>query len=714
MNAKNNINKKWLYGGIICLISAIFLLTGSFTFFKNAHHVDTNISFEGQAYLSFNTNYANPDKPLTVTLNNAGTKDAVYEWTVGGAKAASTSDTYTPSADDLEKFITVKVTYDKSKTVSATLYCSKLPVIYINTDEAVGDTYVAGTMAMQGNAEYTNENTDFYFGDVYLKLRGNSTRYRDKAPYKIKLGTAFDLFNMGESKHWVLLANDIDHTLIRNKLTYDFSKAIGASYATESLNVVLIMNNQYEGVYQLCEQLRVDEGRVDIFDWEALAKEAADMITRIKTETEGLKGNNAKAFKADLELALSTDLSWATAPHTFTYMGETYTISDYVDIPDTTGGFLLEMDFYNLNNSDGLKTNFEQPFYFNTPQYGFSNNELKLYAYKYLQTFEYALHSDDHIFHNGGMKEKGFGLYYDFNKGWIGNTSDTIYNDAENDGRHYSELFDLNSLIVNFFVCEFSMNWDSMKNSVFVTKDITGPAEIGPAWDFDWAYGNDNMYRINTNFPTGWHTTNDYFTSEQYYQSVQWNRYLIRDPYFLKLAYEKYKEIRPTVIEDIIKEGGLLDQYYSQLLEAGRANDARWNYSYMLYGGKSFEDSMSFLKEFIKTRTEWLDEQFETFDGFVASLGYYAPSDNIGVSSITYNDDGTVTIEGKTTDKTCHDLVFQINGTTVMTSYSGTDGIARIQLDASLLGDENENIIELHGIDSNGKYIENLSSYKIF
>ena len=235
--------------------------------------------------------------------------------------------------------------------------------------EAVGETYVAGTMAMQGNSTYTTENTDFYFGDVYLKLRGNSTKYREKAPYKIKLESSCDLFNMGESKHWVLLANDIDHTLIRNKLVYDFSKAIGASYAAESLNVVLIMNNQYQGVYQLCEQLRVDEERVDIFDWEELAKDAATMITNVKAETEGLNSKDAKAFREGLETGLSTDFSWASSPYTYTYLGETYIISDYVDIPSTTGGFLLEMDFYNLNNSNGIKTNFEQPFYFNTPEY---------------------------------------------------------------------------------------------------------------------------------------------------------------------------------------------------------------------------------------------------------------------------------------------------------------------------------------------------------
>ena len=106
----------------------------------------------------------------------------------------------------------------------------------------------------------------------------------------------------------------------------------------------------------------------------------------------------------------------------------------------------------------------------------------------------------------------------------------------------------MDSLVNNFIFCEFAMNWDSMKNSFFLYKDIDGLAKIGPQWDFDWAWGNRNMYWINTWYPTSWHTTENAFTVEQYYQTVQWNRMLIRDPYFLTLAYEKWHQIRGTVI----------------------------------------------------------------------------------------------------------------------------------------------------------------------
>ena len=519
---------------------------------------------------------------------------------------------------------------------------------------------------------------------------------------------------MGANKHWVLLANDIDHTFIRNKLMYDFSAALGADFAAESLNVVLILNNEYRGVYQLCEHVRVGKERIDIFDWEELAEDAAAAIAKENAEKEKWNKEEEEKWRETLEKELCFDFSWISPPYTFTYDKVNYTMSDYVDIPDTAGGFLLEMDFYNLENPNGLTTNYRQPFYFNTPEYGYTNNDLYDYARRYLQSFEYALHSADFIFHNSDTHYQGYGSYYDPTEGWIGEEYEANYTDAENDGKHYSELFDMDSLITNFFVCEFSMNWDSMKNSVFVTKDLDELAKLSPAWDFDWAFGNNNMFNIFTNIPTEWHTTNEYFTNEQYYQSVQWNRYLVRDPYFLMLAYNRYQEIRPTIIEDIIKDGGLLDKYYEELYEAGLANDKKWSITYAQYLGKDYEESMMALKEFITTRIDWMDKQFASYETFVNSIGYYNPESRINVAYINYNEDGTATINASSSLSEVAEISFQINGTEILKSAVSSDGLAYVTLDSSKLKEAGKNMVQIHGIDKNGNYIEEYTNYKIF
>ena len=56
---------------------------------------------------------------------------------------------------------------------------------------------------------------------------------------------------------------------------------------------------------------------------------------------------------------------------------------------------------------------------------------------------------------------------------------------------------------------------------------------------------------------------------------------LIKDPYFLVRVYEKYNNVR-SIIEEMVKDGGTLDQYEQYLSKAGAANDSKWLYTYTL------------------------------------------------------------------------------------------------------------------------------------
>ena len=112
----------------------------------------------------------------------------------------------------------------------------------------------------------------------YVRGRGNSTWYAPKKPYKFKLMEKQDFFGMGSNKHWVLLANYYDYTMLRNKYTYWLGKAMGLEYTPECVFVDLVMNGEYLGSYYLCEQVRVGKARVDIDDLES-QKEAVDAET---------------------------------------------------------------------------------------------------------------------------------------------------------------------------------------------------------------------------------------------------------------------------------------------------------------------------------------------------------------------------------------------------------------------------------------------------
>ncbi len=674
--------------------------------------------------VAFKNQTAKAGEPLEVYIENGpeDLSDWTFSWTIDDVTVDDNyTNTYTPTEDDNECFISVIAKSPDGQNYRSGIYMSKLPVVYINTQSIIGDEYVNGDFSLQGNAKYNAENSELFSGDVKIKLRGNSTRYLPKQPYKIKLESKADLLGMGSNKHWVLLANAIDHTFIRNKLVYDFSADLGASYAAESDNVVLILNDEYQGVYQLCEHLRVGNERVDIFDWEELAEDAAKAVAAENEQDD--------SFIAMMEAALIADFSWLSAPHEFVFGNVLYDISDYVDIPDVTGGFIAEMDFYHIGTNDknnSLQTNFMQPLYFSIPETAGTNQAFSKYAYNYLQAFEYALHSQDFRYHEDDTHYVADADRHDYHwdKGWQYKTFETDFSAPEYDNLHYSQLFDLDSLVNNFLVCELTVNWDSMKNSMFVTKDVNELAEISPMWDYDWAFGNINMFQIPTYFTDIWQTTDNYFVNEQAYQATQWNRFLIRDPYFLLQVYQKYKEIRPTLLEDMIKDGGTLDSYYEELLEAGQTNDKKWKRTYRDYNGETYEDACDSLKTFITDRITWLDTQFTSFDSFVTSLGYYHPSNDLAVTSVTYNND-KVTIEATTTRAEANSVSFEINGTQFETSAI-SNKVAKITIDASVLNEKNSNIVQIRVLNSNGDYITNkatdtnmdnvyaLSNYKIF
>ena len=739
-----------------------------------------NCSVSQAAALNF-SGYAKEGDTLTVSGGPTGAK---YNWTVtsqitgkvvktvnaGGASLATTS-----GMD--ECMITCEVngdaTYEK-----AYFYCSKLPVLYITSDTPYTDyksesktkPYHDAAISMIGNSTYKNAE-QLYNGATKIKVRGNSTASREKSPFKLKLDKKADMLGLGDgikSKHWVLIANDIDHSLLRNKLLYDFSGDIGTEFFFRSENVTLIYNNEYEGVYQLCEHRRVDEGRIDITDWVDIGEDAAasvasyeaanneavwknkgdfsDLATYDSTATDDVNKENAAAALEDvLNQVMYADYSWMDNKKV-TYKNTTFdlTNSKYTDkkgknieIPAATGGFVAEMDFYNKDSDTvaSIGTNYIQPLYFSLPEIGsdasnqaaavtsFKKTKLYDFANRYTQSFEYALHAKDFVFRGGTLKKakenSGGGFFgrgqrnatYNSSTGWTNSTESVTYKDAQNEGKHYSELFDMDSLVTNFIFVEYAMNWDSMKNSFFFYKDINGLAKFGPQWDFDWCWGNINMYNINTNFPTDWQTTNEWFTNEQSYQSYQWNRLLVKDPYFLTRAYEKYKKVRP-VIENMIKSGGLIDRYKAALANAGQANDKRWNYTYFggYYSGatpQNFSDSVESIRTFLKKRVAWLDKQFKDVFVLADSLGYYKAADSAKISAVQSG--GTTTITAQVTDSACKSVVFQLNGVQEYTvKLTGSKASLKLSND-QIVSDGTYNVVTVYEKDKSGNYIENTS-----
>lgn len=97
-----------------------------------------------------------------------------------------------------------------------------------------------------------------------LSGRGNSSWNKDKKPYSLTLAGEADLLGMGNAKNWILLANAMDPSHLRNKVAYDLAARAGMAYAPECRWVDLYLNGEYAGVYLLSERNEIQPQRLDL------------------------------------------------------------------------------------------------------------------------------------------------------------------------------------------------------------------------------------------------------------------------------------------------------------------------------------------------------------------------------------------------------------------------------------------------------------------
>ncbi len=115
--------------------------------------------------------------------------------------------------------------------------------------------------------------------EVEIRLRGNSTMWLPKKPFRVKFPEKISLLGLSHTKEksWVLLANDADKTLLRNAVAlavsrtllqrnnpidYHHEKAVLFTPATQYVDVYV--GDTYQGVYHLTDQVQSAPGRVTL------------------------------------------------------------------------------------------------------------------------------------------------------------------------------------------------------------------------------------------------------------------------------------------------------------------------------------------------------------------------------------------------------------------------------------------------------------------
>lgn len=235
---------------------------------------------------------SNPEL-LVPTFSTNGVKVCVDgKEVVSGVTAISFADDFT---------MTVEAENGDKKEYTVSLNCPQinreLPVLHIRPDELI-----------EGKSKYVKTYIELYDktpestgkgwwdsaekGKIDMRGRGNSTWGLPKKPFRLKFTEKFSPIGLdhAKDKSWVIMAQDMDKSLIRNVIAFEYSRIMfNASEGyhhpkslnfTPSMRLVNVyytgdyyysdtketrhLDGEYFGVYQMSDQMNVKKGRIAV------------------------------------------------------------------------------------------------------------------------------------------------------------------------------------------------------------------------------------------------------------------------------------------------------------------------------------------------------------------------------------------------------------------------------------------------------------------
>lgn len=145
---------------------------------------------------------------------------------------------------------------------------TNLPTVIINTENA--QEIVSKENEISSNVYIISKNGTKLLSTSETGVRGRGNASWDqfpKKPYRLKFKSKQSPLGASASaKKWTLISNYSDKSLMRNILAFEASRRFGQAYTPYCHPVDVIVNGEYRGCYQLCDQVEAAEGRVPAKD----------------------------------------------------------------------------------------------------------------------------------------------------------------------------------------------------------------------------------------------------------------------------------------------------------------------------------------------------------------------------------------------------------------------------------------------------------------
>lgn len=184
---------------------------------------------------------------------------------------------------------------------------------------------------------------------ILTRCRGNASLNFPKKPYRFKFQNdkkhrmlkGSPLESPAKAKKWTLINNYGDKTLLRNILAFETSRRLNMPYTVYCQPVDVIMNGEYQGCYQLCDQISITDNRVPITE-----------MTPADTQEPELTGG----YLIEVDAYASRESSWFTSSRNIPV-----TIKSPDEDEITTEQKNYIRSYFNLMESAAFSTKFQDP-----------------------------------------------------------------------------------------------------------------------------------------------------------------------------------------------------------------------------------------------------------------------------------------------------------------------------------------------------------------
>ena len=467
--------------------------------------------------------------------------------------------------------------------VSYTFYfANNLPSIYVTTsislEQILGSPRKRDKEAKMFITDKDGASFYYDYGDTRseIKVRGNTTDDYKKQPFQIKLNKKHNLFGMGEAKTWVLLANYLDQSNIRNSVMYKIGEFLGIKTCSFQ-SVDLYLNGEYYGIYLLCEKVQIHPQRVDIFD--------------LEKENELLNPDNGGFTRRKT----SGDLIDETIIVEYQY------VRNMTNPADISGGYLVELDNnYYKDEKCYFKTSNGNAYVIKSPE--LASQEQVEYIARVFAEMEEAIYSPT------GKNRKGI---------------------------HYSQYVDVKSLAHAYILQELGRNWDSGSSSMYFYKDRDINGEFtkivkGPLWDCDNTLGN--MLKGDADNPEGYWAKNrklwSGLTQHDYFNYIVAKEFARIYPYLIEMTEDDgyisllVKEIGSSIVMERARWNSdnceLWPMYGDYVYPGVHYDDWQSSQTFQFINGKYSNGIdndettvIGYLKTHLISRSNWLKSEWQ-------------------------------------------------------------------------------------------------------